>query len=77
MKIGLLGFGVVGKGLYDLTQSRDDIQIAKVLCLEDISLPDAEATKNFQDILNDDTIDSVVEAMGGLHPAYEFVRAAM
>ena len=77
MKIGLLGFGVVGKGLYDLTQSRDDIQIAKVLCLEDISLPDAEATKNFQDILEDDTIDTVVEAMGGLHPAYEFVRAAM
>ena len=77
MRIGLLGFGVVGKGLYDLTQSRDDIQIAKVLCLEDISLPDAEATKNFQDILNDDTIDTVVEAMGGLHPAYEFVRAAM
>ena len=77
MKIGLLGFGVVGKGLYDLTQSRDDIQITKVLCLEDISLPDAQATKNFQDILNDDTIDTVVEAMGGLHPAYEFVRAAM
>ena len=77
MKIGLLGFGVVGKGLYDLTQSRDDIQIAKVLCLEDISLPDAEATKNFQDILEDDTIDTVVEAMGGLHPAYEFVRAAI
>ena len=77
MKIGLLGFGVVGKGLYDLTQSRDDIQITKVLCLEDISLPDAQATKNFQDILDDDTIDTVVEAMGGLHPAYEFVRAAM
>ena len=77
MKIGLLGFGVVGKGLYDLTQSRDDIQITKVLCLEDISLPDAEVTKNFQDILEDDTIDTVVEAMGGLHPAYEFVRAAM
>ena len=50
MKIGLLGFGVVGKGLYDLTQSRDDIQIAKVLCLEDVTLPDAQVTKNFQDI---------------------------
>ena len=77
MKIGLLGFGVVGKGLYDLTQSREDIQIRKVLCLEDISLPDAQATKNFQDILDDAEIDTVVEAMGGLHPAYEFVRAAM
>ena len=77
MKIGLLGFGVVGRGVYDIVADRDDIQVAKVLCLEDITLPDAEVTKNFQDILNDDTIDTVIEAMGGLHPAYEFVRAAM
>ncbi len=77
MKIGLLGFGVVGRGFYDLTQGRDDMNISKVVCLEDVTLPDAEVTKNFQDVLNDETIDTVVEAMGGLHPAYEFVRAAM
>ena len=77
MKIGLLGFGIVGKGLYDLTQLRTDMQVAKVLCLEDVTLPDAEVTRNFQDILDDDTIDTVVEAMGGLHPAYEFVRGAI
>ena len=77
MKIGLLGFGVVGRGVYDLTAGRDDIKVAKVVCLEDITLPDAEVTKDFQSVLNDPTIDTVVEAMGGLHPAYEFVRAAM
>ena len=77
MKIGLLGFGVVGRGVYDLVADREDIQVAKVLCLEDITLPDAEVTKDFQSILNDETIDTVVEAMGGLHPAYDFVRAAM
>ena len=77
MKIGLLGFGVVGRGVYDLVADRDDIQVAKVLCLEDITLPDAEVTKDFNSILNDETIDTVVEAMGGLHPAYDFVRAAM
>ena len=77
MRIGLLGFGIVGKGLYDLTQMRSDMQVTKVLCLEDITLPDAQVTRNFQDILDDDTIDTVVEAMGGLHPAYEFVRGAM
>ena len=77
MRIGLLGFGVVGRGVYDLTKDRTDMQVAKVLCLEDISLPDAQAVKNIADIVNDDTIDTVVEAMGGLHPAYEFVRAAM
>ena len=77
MRIGLLGFGVVGRGVYDITSTRSDMQVAKVVCLEDISLPDAQVTKNFQDVLNDDSIDTVVEAMGGLHPAYEFVRAAI
>ena len=77
MKIGLLGFGVVGRGVYDLLQSREDLEVVKVLCLEDITLPDATVTKDYLDIINDETIDIVVEAMGGLHPAYEFVRAAM
>ena len=77
MNIGLLGFGVVGRGLYDLTADRDDMRVTKVVCLEDVTLPDAQVTKNFQDVLDDETIDTVVEAMGGLHPAYEFVRASM
>ena len=77
MKIGLLGFGVVGRGVYDIVADRDDIQVAKVVCLEDITLPDAEVTKDFKSVLADDSIDTVVEAMGGLHPAYEFVRSAI
>ena len=77
MKIGLLGFGVVGRGVYEITETRDDMQVVKVLCLEDIRLPDAEAVKDIKAIVNDDSIDTVVEAMGGLHPAYEFVRAAI
>ena len=31
MRIGLLGFGVVGRGVYDLTKDRTDMQVAKVL----------------------------------------------
>ena len=77
MRIGLLGFGVVGRGLYELTQSRDDMKVVSVVCLEDVTLPDAQVTKDFNTVLNDSSIDTVVEAMGGLHPAYEFVRSAM
>ena len=77
MNIGLLGFGVVGRGVYEITRERVDMQVTKVLCLEDINLPDAQAVKNIRDIVEDETIDTVVEAMGGLHPAYEFVRAAI
>ena len=69
MKIGLLGFGVVGRGVYEITENRDDMQVTKVLCLEDIKLPDAQAVHNIRDIVEDDSIDTVVEAMGGLHPA--------
>ena len=77
MKIGLLGFGVVGRGVYEITTTRRDMQVAKVLCLEDVELPGVVVTRNFQDVLLDDTIDTVVEAMGGLHPAYEFVKSAL
>jgi len=77
MNIGLLGFGVVGRGVYEITENRDDMQVTKVLCLEDISLPDAESVRDINAIVGDAAIDTVVEAMGGLHPAYEFVRAAI
>lgn len=77
MKIGILGFGVVGRGVYEIVSRRSDMQISKVLCLEQITLPDAQPVKSFDEILKDESIDTVVEAMGGLHPAYEFVRAAM
>ena len=77
MKIGLLGFGVVGRGVYDIIAQRDDMKVAKVVCLEDVTLPDAEVTKNFQDVLDDDSIDTVIEAMGGTGLAYKFVRSAI
>ena len=77
MNIGLLGFGVVGRGVYEITSSRKDMQVTKVLCRKDISLPDAQVVKDFQEILTDDSIDTVVEAIGGVHPAFEFVSAAM
>ena len=33
MNIGLLGFGVVGRGVYEITEKRGDMQVKKVLCL--------------------------------------------
>ena len=69
MNIGLLGFGTVGKGVYELTRSREDLQVVRVLCRRELELPDARVTHDFNDILNDPSIDTVVEAIGGLHPA--------
>ena len=77
MKIGLLGFGTVGKGVYELTKARCDMQVVKVLLRRKLELPDAVVTHDFADILNDESIDTVVEAIGGLHPAFEYVKAAI
>ena len=66
MKIGLLGFGTVGRGVYELTSARDDMEVTRVLCRRELSLPDAAVTHDFGDILLDETIDTVVEAIGGL-----------
>ncbi len=77
MRIGLLGFGTVGRGVYELTAPRSDMEVVRVLCRRELELPDAVVTHDFQDILDDPSIDTVVEAIGGLHPAFEYVRAAM
>ena len=78
MNIGLLGFGVVGGGVLELTQSRSDIAVSRVLLRSPkAGLPEGLATYDFNDILTDNAIDTVVEVMGGLHPAYEYVSAAM
>ena len=77
MKIGLLGFGTVGQGVYALAQCRQDLAVSRVLCRREPDLPSALVSHDFNDILSDETIDTVVEVMGGLHPAYEYVRAAL
>ena len=77
MRIGLLGFGTVGKGVYELTSRRPDMQVVRVLCRRDLALPDAQVTHDFADILQDESIDTVVEAIGGLHPAWEYVKSAI
>jgi len=77
MNIALLGFGVVGRGVYDLVLPREDIQVKHVMCLEEVSLPGVNVTRNIQEILDDPELDTVVEAMGGLHPAWDFVKAAI
>ena len=77
MRIGLLGFGTVGRGVYDLTAPRTDMCVVKVLCRRELTIPGVTVTHSFEDILKDDSIDTVVEVMGGLHPAFEYVRQAI
>ena len=75
--IGLLGFGVVGEGVYALTRDREDMGVAWVLCRKEPEIPGVRVTHDIRDILEDPQVDTVVEALGGLHPAYEYVTAAI
>ncbi len=77
MKIGLLGFGVVGKGFFELAFSRNDLKITKVFCRRNLQIDGITVTQSIEDILQDEHIDTVVELIGGLHPAYEYVKAAL
>ena len=84
MKIALMGFGVVGSGVGEIIKSNQDnflnkisenIEVKYILDLRDF--PDSSYncfTKDFNDILNDNEVTAVVEAMGGINPAYEFTK---
>ena len=76
-KIALLGFGVVGKGVYDIIAKRDDLEVARVLVRRPIEEIAAISTTDINDIVSDPAIDTVVEVMGGVHPACEYITAAM
>jgi homoserine dehydrogenase len=88
MNIAILGFGVVGSGVAEVIKSNSDsilknsnvsLKVARILDIRDFSGNEYEniITKNFDDILNDDTIDIVVETMGGVKPAFDFVLACL
>ena len=76
-KIALLGFGVVGKGVYDIIAKRNDMEVARVLVRRSIEEIAAISTDKINDIVGDPAIDTVVEVMGGVHPAYEYIAAAL
>lgn len=87
-KIAVLGHGVVGSGVLEVLRTHPDsiarraqeeITVKRILDIRDFpNLPYSDIfTKDFNEILNDEEISIVVEVMGGLHPAYDFVKACL
>ena len=90
IKIGLLGSGTVGSGVVRvLKENMEEITarvgthlvLAKVLVRDKKKprpyLDGVELTDRVEDILEDEEISVVVEVMGGLHPAKEYMLRAM
>lgn len=88
VNLAIMGHGVVGSGVVEVVLSHqagierhahDALNIKYVLDLKEF--PDSPVadrfTKNFDDIVNDPTVEIVVEVMGGLHPSFEFVHQCL
>lgn len=77
MVVAILGHGTVGGGVYELLKNRSDITVKYVLDRSPIAELGAVSVTDFSTILNDGEVDTVVEVMGGLEPAHEYMVAAM
>ena len=77
MIIGLLGLGTIGSGIYEHLLKRDDIHVKRILEL--LRHPGLEhlETSDYNEILNDPEIDTVVELIGGMEPAHTFTVQAL
>ena len=75
MIIGLMGFGTIGAGVYELAKDLKELEVRYVLDIREVGIP--ELTHRAEDLWEDAEVDTVIEVMGGLHPAYEFVTAAL
>ena len=88
INIAVLGYGTVGSGVVEVINTNhesinkragDEINIKYVLDLRDFPGDPVEEVlvHDFEVIKNDPEVHVVVETMGGLHPAYEFVKASL
>ncbi|MCQ2968747.1 MAG: homoserine dehydrogenase [Clostridium sp.] len=91
VKIALLGLGNVGKGVLSIIRENKEqiikrsgyeVEIGRILVRDinkdrGIEVEQSILTTNYEDILNDDEIKIVVEVMGGINPAKEYILRAM
>ena len=88
MKAAVLGFGTVGSGVWKVfTENQEQImrylgepvELAYVLDLRTFEGHPVQKVlvHSIDTILDDSSVDVVIECMGGLHPAYEFVKQAL
>ena len=91
IRIGIIGFGTVGVGTVKILKESHsiikgrtglDLRISKIADLDlkrrrDVEVEPEILTDDPQEILRSDEIDLVVELIGGIHPAYEYICEAL
>lgn len=88
IKIAILGYGTIGSGVVEVLNTNsesiakragDEIEVKYILDLRDFPGDPMEdkVIHDYDVIANDPEIQVVVEAMGGVEPAYTFVKRAL
>ncbi len=89
MYVAIMGYGVVGSGVASLLKKnhehivkksmQDEMELKYILDRRTFPGDPYEhlVVSDFSKILEDDGVEIVVETMGGLHPAYEYVTACI
>ena len=86
INIAVLGYGTVGSGVVEVINTNhesinkragDEINIKYVLDLRDFPGDPVEKVlvHDYEVIVNDPEVDIVVEVMGGVEPAFTFVKS--
>ncbi|WP_057881329.1 homoserine dehydrogenase [Companilactobacillus kimchiensis] len=81
MKIAILGFGTVGKGVYEIVKKANvqtqNLSVSHILIRKNKTRLLPEMTDDINQILDDQETDVVVEAIGGIEPAHQYILAAL
>ena len=88
VKIAVLGYGTVGSGVVEVIRTNQDVigeRLGEELCIKYVldlkefpGDPVQEIiTHDFDEIVSDDEVKIVVEVMGGIEPAYTFVKRCL
>ena len=88
MKIAVMGYGTIGSGVVEVLDVNRDViaarvgepvEVKSILDLRDFKGDPIEhlVVHDYMDIVNDPEIRIVVETMGGVEPAYTFVKAML
>lgn len=88
VKVSVLGYGTVGSGVVEILRENsslitkrvgEEVSLKYVLDLRDFPGDPVEEVlvHDFDVIAQDPEVQIVVETMGGLHPAYEFVKTCL
>ncbi|MBQ6075354.1 MAG: homoserine dehydrogenase [Lachnospiraceae bacterium] len=76
MKIAILGFGTIGGGIEAILRDMPDVSVKRIFSRHVPEKFAAEAS-DFASILQDEEIDTVAEALGGVEPAYSYLCEAI